>query len=736
MRKLNLIWLSALFFIILAINVKANLCTPSICPDGFTDYEINCNATLCFRNCTKSTCALDWQEVHSSTFGWAADNKAEKSSSSVSYTPTDTEKCYKFRYLGPENPSYTEIGMSVTDSGGSYECDTYAIGGLWTGGSQNSWFNGMTSNYIPGYLGDVTGTNFDYLLRTARATTGGDSTESYEDELDSTTADISVYCAPTQSECNDIDYTVCDTDCYNNAIYAHTYQGYLRNYDGQSNDEDIYSKTKCTWRNVTANQMENIHYYVYSSVTNYTSSHQYCYFPNVTGVKVIPQNPTAGDDLICNYTYHDYYPYLEKNSVYEWWKNSTNQTISSQVLGKGNLTVGDMWYCRVLPDNGLNYGNWGQSTTATILSTVKDIKMYVNNQKSAEKGGYYSGKNHYLHFENELQAVLDSCQPDEWGYCNISLTFSSDAAGTLNLSSMEIFYKTPSIHEVGFANSTELYSSGYRKIMEFEIKNIGHPLDLALPGISWSFNLGDGVIMNSTTNLSSLGINEQAWLLVDYNFSREDNFPAKATAFSADTNGSRALQVSIGDLEVSSFRDLYSSGKEKLFSFNIRNIGDGGVNNINWSFKTGEGILTATNLFNLESNETVFIYTGYGYDNYGSYVISANASTILYSDAESITAGVYRVNITSLSAIYENSTNRVFEFIIKSLDGASNSNVNWTLDTGQETVSSITQATIGPNANMFAYFEYNYSSAGAFNVNATAISGPSKKSKNITITIA
>ena len=77
--------------------------------------------------------------------------------------------------------------------------------------------------------------------------------------------------------------------------------------------------------------------------------------PSVSNVRVLPETPNAGQDLLCNYTYSSPENYTEQNSTYEWWKNSANQNINSQILGKNNLSVGDQWYCKVTGYDGLNF---------------------------------------------------------------------------------------------------------------------------------------------------------------------------------------------------------------------------------------------------------------------------------------------------------------------------------------------------------------------------------------------
>jgi len=80
--------------------------------------------------------------------------------------------------------------------------------------------------------------------------------------------------------------------------------------------------------------------------------------------------------------------------------------------------------------------------------------------------------------------------------------------------------------------------------------------------------------------------------------------------------------------------------------------------------------------------------------------------------------------------------NRTFEFEIKNQLTVNLTGVSWQFDTKDNNlISSAENVNLAPDETMFVYFEYNFSSTGTYNVNATAINGSLIDSVNLSITI-
>ncbi|NQV09022.1 hypothetical protein HQ529_04180 [Candidatus Woesearchaeota archaeon] len=454
-------YLISILALVLVINIPESSayinCTIPSCSGEYIDNGTSCQGSTCTRECHINICSGTWTQVHSSQFGWDGVTVDREESSSSSYASSNISSCYKFTYDGPDNSVYMYV--SNPPSG---DCDSETIGGFYdTVNTSNPWFQ-----KIDDYLGNVDGTKFDYLLKRMRghAQAGVSGFGDYSPDI---RIDSEVYCAPNKPSCdlyNNESVTVCNTTCYNRSTKGYMAQGYLEDptpsVDSElKNNAALYAWDGCGNSYVNGNHIFWAYFVVKTSpATNITYNNQQCTrtneAPTVSNVNVYPSNPTAGDNLVCNYTYFDPENFEEKDSSYEWWKNSANQNINSRILNKGNLTVNDSWYCKVTPSDGLVNGTKTQSNNnVTISSTVNNVEFYINNQQVWNESNYVSGTRTVINFIDELNNVLLSCSQDENGLCNISLRFSSDDIGKLNLTMMNIYYgetelNLPSINSI------------------------------------------------------------------------------------------------------------------------------------------------------------------------------------------------------------------------------------------------------------------------------------------------
>ncbi len=443
MRKVFLFGILVFIFIVGTLSVSAWInCTPSACGTGYTNNGIYCAGGTCYRNCTISTCDNNWVSVSSTTFGFSVSNTDEKTATSGGYTPTNSSLCYNFTYYGPTaNNNYIDIYVTGTPP---QDCDSEMIGGFRQGFTP--WFSGMSS-----YIGPQTNSDVEHMNKQVRAHTEA-SSNSDQNYLDEAAKDGSIYCAPNLVACSLLGGTsICDTDCYTVATSGHVVQGYYK--DKGNPDTSLYDGAGCGNSYVTTNKMLSVNYTVYetTATTGYesdTSCARTNEAPSAFNVTVLPLNATLGHDLFCDYNYYDPEGYTEKDSSYEWWKNGVNQNFNFIILHKGNLTLNDVWYCKVKPNDGLLDGNMTQSgNNITILSTVKDVQMYVNGTWVWNTSGYFVGPEMVLNLTDALNQALQGCIPDAENYCTINLTYSSTAVGKLNLSRMGIYFYQPTANE-------------------------------------------------------------------------------------------------------------------------------------------------------------------------------------------------------------------------------------------------------------------------------------------------
>jgi len=297
----------------------------------------------------------------------------------------------------------------------------------------------------------------------------------------------------------------------------------------------------------------------------------------------------------------------------------------------------------------------------------------------------------------------------------------------------------PQVVSLKIDSITTMYSNATLKIFEFVILNNG---DSAVTDVQWQFDTNDSNIINSTSNISSLAVNERAFVYIQYNFSDEGsyNVRANATGISSSTTISSSLSstVGVGDMAITSFDDLSVAVTNVIFEIQAENNLLVNLTNLNWSLTAGDGvIINSTQQFSsVKPNETVFIFVNYDYGKSGTFSPTATATNGTYSDSKTITLDVKHIEAFNLSVVNESGSKRIFEFIIKNSLNTNLTQVNWSFDTKNSNIINGTASSVlQPAEQMFVYIDYNFTAAGTFNVNATAINGTLSDSRNLTITI-
>ena len=431
-------------------------CTPSSCPSGYSDGGTTCDGSACIRECHVNVCADAWttEDSYSVTIN---NNQEIEWSESTSFESDNSSKCYNFSYVGP---TATNTYVDVDVNTGAEDCDAEAIGGFWEGdtthnGNSDPWFSSLN-----GYLGTTPDHyRFNYLLTAMRAHSS--ATPHYnQDYFDAVNAEKNIYCAPNSIACDYLGEGYlddCDTGCYNEKTKLYVVQGSFGDDFGStdtgSDDSDAYNQLvlydydSCTNDAASYNKIISATFKIQSTSLIYQYDNQSCDRgnepPTAYNVTVKPENPTVGDDIYCYFDYVDEEGFEEQNSSYKWYKNSADQSINSQILGKGNLTTGDQWYCKVAPSDGLNTSStFTQSTnTVAIASTVSNPKLYIEDTEAWNYPGYLSGDYWINYFSEELQAALATCTPDAEGYCNITIGFDSQTNGSINITELEVVYE-------------------------------------------------------------------------------------------------------------------------------------------------------------------------------------------------------------------------------------------------------------------------------------------------------
>lgn len=189
---------------------------------------------------------------------------------------------------------------------------------------------------------------------------------------------------------------------------------------------------------------------------------------------------------------------------------------------------------------------------------------------------------------------------------------------------------------------TTMYSNSTLKIFEFVILNDG---DASVTDIQWQFDTDDNNVINNTKNISSLAVNERAFVYLQYNFSNVGNYNVKAnaTGLSQSTTVTATLSssVSIGDLAITSFKDINVNGTNVTFEAQVKNVLSENISNINWSLNTGNNfVINSTQQFKLIPNQTSFIFIKHDYGAIGTFSPTMSVTNGTYSDSKGITVTI------------------------------------------------------------------------------------------------
>jgi len=623
-------------FLIISASAQADSysnCTPS-CPTGYADNGLSCSGSTCTLNCTAWVCGSVWSLEYEDTTSLSIDTGNDEGNAQTSlYNTSNQSRCYNFTYQASGS---LYVWLSVDNPG---NCTGEMTAGFFDEGNTNSnpWFANMSSDY----LGDTTCppvscNTFDYMYRTMRSYTNGDDCFNTGSCRENAVVNYSIYCAPNATACGELPESRCNSNCYNRRTKAYLWQSYSYDFE-QGHDYNLYRNAVCGNQYVTSNKHQTPAFRIHSTALGLSSDYQTCQRPpSALSVSVLPLNATAGTDLTCNYTYHDWRNFSEQNTSYLWWKNGVNQNIDSRVLGKNNLSAGDSWRCAVVPSEGLLMGDTFMSANnVTILSTVANVTLYVQGNNTWNASGHYDAWDPVV-FTSQLQAALDSCAADAQGYCNISLDFFSASNGTLNATTLTMYYETISAEPgIALSNLNEFSGNGTERLFEFTIENIG---STALSNANWTFYPGNGDAVNSTIGLN-LSVGENASVYVAYNYSSVGLFTVTATARAAGLSSSQNITVEF-PLQLRNLSTIYSSARERLFEFIIENTYGRLLPEVNFTVSRGDGSENSTYPLNLSAGESVSVYYYYNYSAAGNFTVNASATSGAYVSGENISVAV------------------------------------------------------------------------------------------------
>lgn len=210
--------------------------------------------------------------------GWQ-DDQNEVTELSTSYFEADNESlCYKYVYDG----SYIDdLEAQANGVNPTVDCDWEAIAILYDNSNRsNPWFRDVTSDE---YLEDTYNNQLDYGYEIIRAYTDDLEGQENQNYVNWIMSSKSLYCAPSNYSCTDMNETYDCDQCYGSQTYLYILQGYYEDpYNADNNDDDLHDDIlfdasgageTCGLNNggatdyVDVNNLENYYYQLYSSTT-------------------------------------------------------------------------------------------------------------------------------------------------------------------------------------------------------------------------------------------------------------------------------------------------------------------------------------------------------------------------------------------------------------------------------------------------------------------------------------
>ena len=105
------------------------------------------------------------------------------------------------------------------------------------------------------------------------------------------------------------------------------------------------------------------------------------------------------------------------------------------------------------------------------------------------------------------------------------------------------------------------------------------------------------------------------------------------------------------------------------------------------------------------------------------------------SDSQTWTVTVSNIDLYNLSQLYEDKTLRLFEFYIKNLGNYTLTDINWSSNTGLETISAKELISLQGNETAIVLFQYNYTQTGDYQITASATDSKSADEETINIDV-
>lgn len=365
----------------------------------------------------------------------------------------------------------------------------------------------------------------------------------------------------------------------------------------------------------------------------------------------------------------------------------------------------------------LNVTNQGESPAFNIFVDVFDNNTYENQSSTA-----------YLNI-NESK-VFNFLAPNTTNDSIFTSIVDFDNYVDESNESNNIVNNIESL--ISILSLSSIYSSNNLYVFQFIILNNG---DTALTNLNWTMDFGDG---NNTYSIYPFNLtsSEDILVFVEHQYQDNESYTVTANAYAGDLSASK--QTSVGgesDLQITSFTELYSMGREKVWQFFIQNNGESNITDIYWNITGTNNPISSIYPINLTVNESIVVYVQENLSNYQIYTITAKAFTDSQSNTETLSTRGKELEVSNIKTLYTNGLIKTFDFLITNTYTSAINNLNWSFYTGEETIDSIYPFNLTALENIQVIMENQYQNYGNYSINVSARSSQYDDWENKSITV-
>ena len=189
------------------------------------------------------------------------------------------------------------------------------------------------------------------------------------------------------------------------------------------------------------------------------------------------------------------------------------------------------------------------------------------------------------------------------------------------------------------------------------------------------------------------------------------------------------------DLRITDLSVLNKNVTERIFYYRSNNTLTDKLGNVSEQLNTGESTINLTTNHSLNRSENIMVFVKYNYTTLGDKTLTATSTSGSFVETESTVINV-GIDLKNLQILNSSNTTRIFGFDIKNNLNINFTSVNWTMNTGLINITAKNLVVLIPDEELFVYVNYNYTSTGSFNANATAINGTLQDSEIISVSVS